>query len=280
MVRLEGVSYTYPRGEQPALADLDLSIPAGQFCALIGANGAGKSSLCYALTGFIPHFYRGRLVGKVEVAGRDVAATPPAELAGQVGFVFANPFNQISGARFSVREEVAFGLENLGVPRDEMAGRVYEALQLTGLEALAERSPFELSGGEQQRLAIASVLVMRPAVLVLDEPTSQLDPAGARDVFGALCGLSAGLGTTIVLAEQRLEWVAVHAERVLALAAGHIAADGPPAEVLVGDGLEELGVAPARYTQAARLAREQGLCPAARLPVSLDETADFFRQCR
>lgn len=278
MIRVENLTYSYPRAPEPALKELSLEIPQGQFCGVIGANGAGKSTLCYTLTGFVPHFYRGTLTGQVRVAGKDVPGTPLAELAGEIGLVFPNPFNQITGARFTVREEVAFGLENLGVPRDEMTQRVAEALALTGLADLADRSPLALSGGQQQRLAIASVIVMRPRVLVLDEPTAQLDPVGTREVFAVLSELAAG-ETTVVLAEHKLEWMAVFAHRVIVLADGRIAADGSPQEVLAAADLETYGVRPTRYTLAARQALARGLAVAERpLPVTLEQAVRFFKR--
>ena len=277
MIHVENLTYSYPRAQEPALKDLDLDIPQGQFCAVAGANGAGKSTLCYALTGFVPHFYHGTLAGKVQVAGKDVPETPLAELAGEIGLVFPNPFNQITGARLTVREEVAFGLENLGVPRDEMTGRVTEALALTGLAELAGRSPLALSGGQQQRLAIASVIVMRPRVLVLDEPTAQLDPVGTREVFAVLSELAAG-ETTVVLTEHKLEWIAVFAHRLILLVDGQIAADGPPQEVLAAADLEQVGLSPTRYTQVARQAQARGLVPPATpLPVTLEQAVGFFQ---
>jgi energy-coupling factor transport system ATP-binding protein len=277
MIHIENLTYTYPRAPRPALDHISLDIPQGQFCAVIGANGAGKTTLCYALTGFIPNFYRGKLEGRVQVAGRDVLTTPLSELAGEIGLVFDNPFNQITGARFSVREEVAFGLENLGVPREEMLARVEEVLARTGLAELAERSPFTLSGGQQQRLAIASVLVMRPQVLVLDEPTSQLDPVGTKEVFSVLRDLAATRETTIVLTEHKLEWVAVFADRVIALAEGRIVADGPPHQVLAAPDLERYGIGQTRYTQAARHAQARGLAaPDKPLPVTLEQAVAFF----
>src|SRR3990170_6101865 len=179
MITVQDLTYTYPGATGPSLSGLSLTVPAGQVCAVIGANGAGKSTLCHALTGFIPHFFRGTLQGGLRVADLSIPDTPLAELAGTIGLVFQNPFNQITGARFSVLEEVAFGLENLGIPREEILDRCRSALRLTGLGSLGDRSPYALSGGQQQRLAIASMLAMRPRLLVLDETTSQLDPAVA-----------------------------------------------------------------------------------------------------
>ena len=199
-------------------------------------------------------------------------------MAGTVGLVFSNPFNQITGARFSVREEVAFGLENMGVPRVEMESRVDEILRFAGLSELADRSPFALSGGQQQRLAIASVLVMRPQVVVLDEPTSQLDPIGSKGVFTVLRDLAATDEATIFLAEQKLEWVATFADRVIVLHEGRLVADGPPGDILASTELRQYGLEPTRYTQAARAAQAAGLRPnSAPLPVALDEAVEFFR---
>ena len=276
-VDIRKLTYTYPAAIAPALQDVDLQVPEGQFCALIGANGAGKSTLCYAIAGFVPHFYNGELRGSVQVAGIDVPSASLARLAGTVGLVFANPFNQISGARFTVRDEVAFGLENLGVPRSEMLVRTNEILAMAGLEHIAGRSPYALSGGQQQRVALAAVMVMRPQVLVLDEPTSQLDPTGTREVFEALAALAGQSHITVVLAEHKLEPIAAHADRVVVLAQGRIVADGSPANVLSSPDLERYGLLPTRYTQAARLAVARGLAqPAERLPVTLDEATGFF----
>jgi energy-coupling factor transporter ATP-binding protein EcfA2 len=198
-------------------------------------------------------------------------------LAGTVGLVFSNPFNQITGARFTVRDEVAFGLENMGAPPEEMGPRVDAMLKFAGLADLAGRSPFALSGGQQQRLAIASVLVMRPKVIVLDEPTSQLDPIGSKEVFAVLRDLAATDEATVFLAEQKLEWVAAFADRVLVLHEGRLVADGPPGEILAAEDLARYGLEPTRYTQAARAARGAGLRDAAdELPVTLEEAVEFF----
>ena len=276
MISVKDFTYTYPATPAPALREINLEVGEGQFLGIVGANSSGKSTLCYALSGFIPDFYNGTVVGQVQVAGRDLLHTPLAELAGEIGLVFANPFNQITGARFTVREELAFGLENLGCPREEMLPRIEEVLGVTGLRELADRSPYALSGGQQQRLAIASVMVMRPKVLVLDEPTSQLDPVGTREVFETLDNLTKS-GMTVVLAEHKLEWIAVHADRVIVLSEGRIVMDGPPGGILAAAELEKYGLAPTRYTQAARLAVEQGLVSAERpLPVTLDEAVGFF----
>ncbi|HEX9797125.1 MAG TPA: ABC transporter ATP-binding protein [Anaerolineales bacterium] len=277
MIELENVNYRYPASQQPALADITLQIKAGEFVAVVGANGAGKSTLLYALAGFVPHFYGGDFDGRLRVLGHDVAADGPASVVGQVGLVFQDPFNQISGARFTVREEIAFGLENLNVARAQMDERIDRALALAGLEGLGDRSPFALSGGQQQRLALASIVVMEPELLVLDEPTSQLDPVGTRQVFEALDRLTGERGTTIVIAEHKLEWVAAFADRVVVLDDGRIVEDAPPDQALVADETTRPGLGQTRYTRAGRLARQRGLIPADRpLPVTLSQAIEYF----
>jgi energy-coupling factor transport system ATP-binding protein len=278
MITLDSVSYTYPGTRTPALQEISLSIPEGQFCAVIGPNLAGKSTLAYAITGYIPHFYQGRLQGAISTAGLDTRATPLNELVLKTGLIFQNPFNQISGTKFTVREEIAFGLENLGISRPEMQSRVEETMDRMGIAHLAERSPLALSGGQMQRVAIASVLVMRPQVLILDEPTSQLDPIGSREVFSAVSSLIATEKITIVMVEHKLEWVAVFADRVVAMHDGRIIADGSPAKVLTDASLLERGIGQTRYTRAARQARERGHWPQDRpLAVTLEQAQDGFK---
>lgn len=278
MIDVVDLTFTYSGTGQPALQSIDLHIAEGELCAVVGPNAAGKSTLCYALTGFVPHFYQGELRGSASIAGREVRLTPLGELAGEVGLVFQNPFSQISGARYTVREEIAFGLENLGVPRPEMEARLAQALTLMGLDGLEERSPFALSGGQQQRLALASMIVMQPRVLVLDEPTSQLDPAGTKEVFAALRALTEKRRTTILLVEHKLEWVATFADRVVVLAGGRVVADGPPRQILTDPQLETQGVGRTRYTRAADAARQRGLVSTSQpLPATLEQAAEYFR---
>ncbi len=277
IIEVKQLSYVYPQTNSPALRDISLQVEAGEFVAIIGNSGAGKSTLCYALTGFVPHFFQGKLAGEVRVAGRETRTTALAELALVSGLVFQNPANQISGAKFTVYEEVAFGLENLGIPRQEMPARIERALTLTGISDLADRSPFSLSGGQQQRLALASMLVMAPEVLVLDEPTSQLDPSGSRQFFAVIRELSRQ-GMTVVMVEHKLEWIAAFADRVIVLVDGQIALTGAPAEVLTSPLLERNGIGQTRYTKAARQAQQEGWWPVSQpLPITLDEAVRGFR---
>lgn len=275
IVNLNNVTYKYPLTDTPALKDINLQVNEGEFVAVIGPNGAGKSTLCYALAGFVPHFFKGELTGIVEVDGKDLHKSTLSDWVLNVGLAFQNPFNQISGAKYTVFEELAFGLENIGIPRDEMRSRVEDAMRLTGISDLADRSPYSLSGGQQQRVALTSILVMQPKVLVLDEPTSQMDPIGTREVFGVIRTM-AERGMTVVLVEHKVEWIAEFADRVIALYEGQILFDGTPSQVLTSDRLEGKGFGISRYTSVAREAQKQGLWKKENLPVTLDEAVQGF----
>jgi energy-coupling factor transporter ATP-binding protein EcfA2 len=275
-INLQNVSYKYPITKTPVLQNINLQINEGEFIAIVGPNGAGKSTLCYALAGFVPHFFKGEISGTIEVAGLESSKSTLDEWVLNVGLAFQNPFNQISGAKYTVFEEVAFGLENIGVPRDEMKGRVEEALKLTDISNLADRSPYSLSGGQQQRVALTSILVMQPKLLVLDEPTSQMDPIGTREVFSVIRKMAEG-GMTVVMVEHKMEWIAQFADRVIALKDGQILLEGKPSEVLTSDLLAENGFGISRYTSTAREARKQGLWKKENLPVTLDEAVEGFK---
>ena len=275
-VNLQNLTYKYPLTKEPVLQNINLQIQEGEFVSVVGPNGAGKSTLCYALAGFVPHFFKGEIFGEVEVDGKKSSASTLNEWVLNVGLAFQNPFNQISGAKYTVFEEIAFGLENIGVPREEMKARVEEALSLTGIRDLADRSPYSLSGGQQQRVALTSILVMRPRLLVLDEPTSQMDPIGTREVFGVVRKM-AEEGMTVVIVEHKVEWIAEFADRVIALKEGQILMEGRPNEVLTSDVLIENGFGVSRYTSTAREAKKRGLWRKDNLPVTLDEAVEGFK---
>ena len=275
IVNLQNVTYKYPLTDTPALQNINLQVNEGEFLAIIGPNGAGKSTLCYTLAGFVPHFFKGELTGLVEVLGKESLNSTLSEWVLNVGLAFQNPFNQISGAKYTVFEELAFGLENIGIPREEMRARVEAAMKLTGISDLAERSPYSLSGGQQQRVALTSILVMQPRVLVLDEPTSQMDPIGTREVFAVIRRMAES-GMTVILVEHKVEWIAQFADRVIALKDGQIFLDGTPSEVLTSPLLQENGFGISRYTSVARKAKEIGLWKKDELPVTLDEATEGF----
>ncbi len=276
VVSISNLTYQYPESDHPNLQDIDLDIYEGEFLAVIGANGAGKSTLCYAMSGFIPHFFHGELSGDIKVAGLDTKQTALNNIVLKVGLVYQNPFNQISGSKFTVYEELAFGLENLGIAPQEMRSRLDWIMDLTGITDLAQRSPLALSGGQQQRVALASIMVMKPELLVLDEPTSQLDPIGTREVFRVIKDLS-NQGMTIVMTEHKLEWIAEYADRVIVLHNGRIIMEGTPGEVLSNVSLKDYGIGLTRYTLIAQIADQQRLWPYdIRYPIMLTEAVQMF----
>ena len=215
MITLRHFTHRYPQSDRPALADVDLHIPEGAFALVAGPSGAGKSTLLRALNGLVPHFSGGRSAGFLTVAGRDPVADGPSVLSRSVGFVFQDPEAQFVVDQ--VEDEIAFALENAGLPVSLMVERVEAALALLELAGLRRRQIGQLSGGEMQRVAIASALALRPRLLVLDEPTSQLDPQSAEELLKTLARLNRALGLTVVLSEHRLERVAAYATHVIYL---------------------------------------------------------------
>ncbi len=231
MIRFENVSYWYPERAAPVLDNLSFTLPEGALALLVGPSGAGKSTLLRCLNGLVPHFSGGRITGEIRVAGLDPIRTPPQQMSQHVGFVFQDPEAQF--VLDQVEDEIAFALENAALPPQEMRVRVEEVLELLDLAPLRHRRLDTLSGGEKQRVAIAAALALRPRLLVLDEPTSQLDPKSAEDVLHALTRLNADLGLTVLLAEHRLERVLHFADALLYLPAnGEPLRAGTPAEVL------------------------------------------------
>ena len=240
IVRIEGLTFTYSGFDTPALNNINLSVEEGEFVLLLGPSGCGKSTLCRCLNGLIPHFYTGKMEGKVVVAGMDVSKTPTYVLSQYVGMVFQNPENQLFS--LTVENDVAFALENLGMPRDEIRRRVDFALKAVGIEELRKRSPFELSGGQQQKVAIASILALMPKLMVFDEPTSSLDPVSAKSIIETILKIRKEFGTSVIVAEHRVELLADKVDRVIVMHKGRIVKDGSPREVFLSEEMIPYGV--------------------------------------
>lgn len=231
VISLEHVGYRYPLGREDAVRDVSFQVEQGQVCALLGANGSGKTTICNLIRGFIPRFYRGEPTGLVQLAGRSVEQYDDAELTETVGYSFQNPFTQMSGVKDNVREEIAYALENLGIERDAMAARVDDMIELLHLGDIADANPLELSGGQRQRVAIAAVLATDPPIVVLDEPTSQLDPQSTEDVFNIIALLKRQ-GKTVILVEHKIDLVARYSDLVILMEDGRVAMSGPARRVL------------------------------------------------
>ncbi len=240
IISFEDYSFTYISSEEPAIKNVNLKIEPGEVVLLAGSSGCGKSTLLRSINGLIPHMYPGTTSGSVHVDGVNVAETSITEVAKKVGFVFQNPENQIF--MFSVERDVAFGLENLGVPRDEMRERVNWAIQLLGIEHLAGRAPHELSDGQKQRVALAGVLAMKPSVLILDEPTSLLDPSTAFELVEVVEMLNDELGLTVIVVEHRLDLLVHAATRIICMDNGKLLYDGSPRRILAEKELPIIGI--------------------------------------
>lgn len=274
LIEVKDLKYRYPGTTELALDGVSFTVEKGEFIGIAGENGAGKSSLSQALLGLIPQFYKGAYGGSVTVCGMDARSTPVSELCRHVGLVFQNPFNQLSGAKDTVYDEVGYGLQNLGFPPEEIRTRVESVLRCFGIWEYRDRNPFDLSGGQLQRVAICSVLAMNPDVLILDEPTSQLDPEGSEEVFHTVDELTK-MGITIIMIEQKIEKLAGYCDRVLLMHQGHVVDYDTPRKIFSREDLYDLGVNPPAYTRFARanaLAFEDGT-----LPVTHAETLELVK---
>ncbi len=249
VIKIENVSFKYEGSERPALLGINLQINRGDFLLITGLSGSGKSTLLRLLNGLIPHFYRGEMKGRVLVDGIDTKEASVAQLARKVGLVFQNPDNQIVTLRAD--REIAFGLENLGLSREEMKERIDWVLEKLGIEHLRKKSTYELSGGEKQLVAIASVLAMKPFVIVLDEPTSELDPFSSARISKVLGNLNRE-GITIVVAEHRLDLFSHRANRMIVISNGQIVREGNPRDLLYMKDISVYGVRPPTVVKLAK----------------------------
>jgi len=257
LIKIRDLTFYYGDASRPALQDVNLDIEDGEFVLVTGPSGCGKTSLCRCLNGLIPHFYGGEIAGGLEVQGLDVMRHTTRDLATRVGMVFQDPENQL--VSMDVQREVAFGLENLAFPRDVMAKRVEEALDTLGISGLRHRQVHELSGGEKQKVVISSVLALHPDVLVLDEPTSELDPKGAEDVLSIVRRLNDELGITVILVEHRLDRVVHLVDRMIVMDEGKIIADGNPRAVLSNGDITSIGAGVPPIVRIVQRLRDNGV---------------------
>src|SRR3990170_5557106 len=271
IIETRNLAYTYPGGTKPSIDDVSIKVEKGEFVLITGPSGCGKTTLCRCFNGLIPHFYQGELKGEITVAGKDVTKFQTHEMAKHVGMVFQNPENQLFA--LSIEKDVAFGLENLGFAREEMRRRVDWALKLAGIYELRERSPHEVSGGQQQRVAIASVLAMQPEIIVLDEPTSFLDPLSAEKIFQVIHELNKTLGLTVVLVEHRLDLTARYANHIIIMDEGRVILDGDPREILSSEETRLIGVGIPKATQLFQILEKDGVNLGSTVPLSSDEMA-------
>ncbi|MDX1814024.1 MAG: ATP-binding cassette domain-containing protein [Candidatus Bathyarchaeia archaeon] len=276
VIETRNLTYTYPGATKPSINGVSIKVQKGEFVLITGPSGCGKTTLCRCFNGLVPHFYQGELKGEITVAGMDTTTHETHAMAKSVGLVFQNPENQLFA--LSVEKDVALGLENLGIPREEMRKRVEWALNLTDINDLRERSPHEVSGGQQQRVAIAAVLAMQPEIIVLDEPTSFLDPLSAEKIFEVIHELNKELGITVVLVEHRLDLTAKYANHIIIMDEGKICFDGNPREILNAEETRLIGVGIPKATFLYHILKKEGVTLGAVTPLSSEEMAKLLQE--
>ncbi|NLY42977.1 MAG: ATP-binding cassette domain-containing protein [Clostridiaceae bacterium] len=269
IIKISGLTFVYQGSKVPALDQINMDVKQGDFIGIIGPTGAGKTTLALCMNGVIPHFYPGDFYGSVWVDGKDTVENDCAVLAGSIGSVFQDPEAQM--VAMVVEDELAFGLENLNLPRHEMERRITEALEITGISHLRYHSTSRLSGGQKQRVAIASAIALHPKILVLDEPTSELDPQGTEIVYDTLKNLNENHGITIIVIEQKIQYLAQYCSRLMVMDKGKIVIEGSCREVLARqDILKPLGINCPPVTQLAHMLKERGLYHG-EYPLKVDE---------
>jgi len=275
--KIENVNYKYPLEEKQALKNINIEIKKGEFWAVIGKNGSGKTTFCNMLRRFVPDFYKGELTGKITLEDKELKDYSQKELVQKIGFVFQNPFTQISGVKDTVFEEIAYGLENLGLDKEEIISRIEKILKLLEIEKLRDRNPYDLSGGQKQRVALASIIAMDPDILVIDEPTSQLDPKGTEDIF-KIINLMANEGKTIILVEHKLELIAEYAQNILVLDEGEIILSGKAEEVLNNKILLEKEIGMTQYSILAYELEKARKVELEEIPITKEKTVELLKK--
>ena len=273
--KLKDVSYKYPLEDREILKNINLDIKKGEFWAVIGKNGSGKTTLCNVLRRFVPDFYKGELKGKITLESKELKDYSAKEIVQKVGFVFQNPFTQISGVKETVFEEIAFGLENLALDAEYIRKRVEETLKVLHIEELRDKNPYELSGGQGQKVALASIIAMDPEIMVIDEPTSQLDPKGTEEIFEIIDILKKE-GKTIILVEHKLELIAEYAEKVMVLDEGEMILSGNTEDVLKNKILLEKEIGIPQYTALAYKLMDEGKVKFEEIPITKEKAVEVF----
>jgi energy-coupling factor transport system ATP-binding protein len=277
---IEDLWWKYQQKPDWILKGINLSVKKGEFLAITGPSDAGKTTLCRCLVGLVPHSYKGEMKGKVQILGRDTKDSRVSDLSKVIGLVFDDPENQFIGMQVS--DEITFGLENMVLPREEIQRRMDWALRVVRMEGSYEKRSYDLSGGQKQRISLASVLAMQPRIIVLDEPTSELDPIGKMEIFSVLGELKKKVDVTIILVEHNVEEIVKYADRVVLIHDGQIKLDAPPRDFFGKiDFLKDYGVWVPQVTEATYLcSKKGGEGFAAKVPLSLSEATAMLKEMK
>ena len=275
MICIRDLYFQYKNSDRYALKDINLEIGEGEFVGVIGSSGSGKTTLTCVINGVVPHYYEGDFYGSAVVGGLDTVTATPAQLSHVVGSVFQDIDGQMVAS--VVEDELLFGLENFGVPRAEIAARIEDALQTVGIPELRYRTIFSLSGGQKQKVAIAAIIALRPRLIVLDEPTGELDPRSSRMIFDMLRRLNREYGMTVVVVEQKIMLLCEYVNRLLVMDEGAVLFDGDVHQVLENtEDLRRVGVNVPRVTTLANILRGRGLYEGPQ-PANLNEAEQMVR---
>ena len=269
---LKNVNYQYPLEEKEVVCDFTYCFEQGKVYGLIGENESGKTTLCNIIRGFIPELYRGKLEGEILINGRKISSYDSGELASIVGYSFQNPFVQISGVKDNVYEEIAYGMENIGVPREQMIKRVDELVKMFHLEELVDKNPYELSGGQKQRVALASMIALDPEVVIMYEPNSHLDPKSTEDIF-EIVNILKKQGKTIILIEHKIDLVAEYCDSILLMHQGELVMHGDAKDVLTDPKVLEYG---GQLPQIVLYFLKQGKLKGNEIPLTVKEAVEKF----
>lgn len=269
MIQFKNFSFQYEDSQGFALEQINLEIKKGDFVGIIGASGAGKTTMTYAINGVVPHFFKGDFYGAVQVAGHDTVETSPEELAKFIGSVFQDIDGQMVAS--IVEDEILFGLENFGIDKAEIPVRLEDALATVGISNLRYRTIASLSGGQKQKVAIAAIVALKPQILLLDEPTGELDPFSSRQIFEMLQKLNQEFGITVVVVEQKIMLLCEFVRQLIVLDDHKVAKYGPTRELLAqGSELEALGINIPRVATLANRLKEKELYHGA-IPTNLED---------
>ncbi|TFG00107.1 MAG: ABC transporter ATP-binding protein [Promethearchaeota archaeon] len=275
LINFHNFSFRYKGNENYALKDINLEIEENKFILLLGETGSGKTTLIRCMNGLIPQFYSGFYRGSVAVKGADTSKVPIADLSTIVGIVFQNPENQL--VSMNVEHEIAFGLENWGFPREHIRKKIKEVSELTGIKTLLEKAPFEISGGEQQRVAIASILALEPEILILDEPTSNLDPYFAEKIITLLKELQKKKKISVIISEHRLDLILPLADEIILMKKGEVIQHDEKKKVLNGDIFKDLDINKPFYYSIFHTLKEKGIFDEP-LPFSLEDALKVIKK--
>ena len=276
IIEIKDLAFIYRGSKKSSIKNIALKINRGDFVILTGPSGCGKTTLCRCLDGLIPHSYPGELEGEVKVADLVVKDHSISDVAQHVGLVLQNPENQLFS--LSIERDIAFGLENLALPREEIRERVDWALDIIGLADLRDKAPYELSGGQQQRVAIASVLAMKPEVMILDEPTSFLDPLAAKKLLEIVHKLNKDMNLTIILVEHRLDLVSAYSNRIIIMDEGEIKIDGSPRQVFSDENIDQMDIGLPKVTRLYKELKKERYLLAGLIPLSAIEMVQIIKE--